>query len=485
MPPSPPESASSAPSRPWRRRSGWRCNPVNVRDAGEIERAVAAFARSPEWRPDRDGERVGDDHHRDLIIALAARHNLPAVYPYRFFVAAGGLISYGPDLVDQYRRAAGYVDRILKGEKPADLPVQAPTKYELVINLKTAKALGLDRAADAARPRRRGDRVKRREFIRLARRRGGCLAAGGAGAAQQPTMPVIGFLYAGSEATPALLAAFRKGLAETGYVEGGNIVVEFRWANNALDRLPDLAADLVRRRVAVIATPGSYQAALAAKAATATIPVVFSTGVDPVAAGLVGSLNRPGGNVTGVNYMQAELAAKQLGILHELLPGATQFAVLINPDNPVVSESAVAELQTAASVIGVKITAIRASSSDEIDTAFTNASKDRIEGLLVSPGPLFGNRRIQITTLAARHAMPTIFYDREFAEVGGLISYGSSLTDQYRQTGIYIGRVLKGERPVNMPVMQAAKFELVINLATRPKLSGLTCQRCCFPEPTT
>ena len=283
-------------------------------------------------------------------------------------------------------------------------------------------------------------------------------------------MPVVGFLYAGSQATASLLAAFRKGLEETGHAEGENVVIEFRWADNDVNRLPELAADLVRQRVAVIATPGSYRAALAAKAATATIPIVFSTGVDPVEAGLVGSLNRPGSNVTGVNYMQAELASKQLGLLHELLPGARRFAVLVNPDSPVVAASAIAELQTAAASIGVQIEPLRASSNDEIDAAFDKVSQQRIEGLLVSPGPLFGNRRVQLTTLAARHAIPTMFYDREFAEAGGLISYGSSLADQYRQTGIYTGRVLKGERPADMPVMRAAKFELVINLATAKTL---------------
>jgi len=284
--------------------------------------------------------------------------------------------------------------------------------------------------------------------------------------AQHPAVPVVGFLYLGSQATAPLLAAFRSGLAEAGYREGQNIAVEYRWANNALDRLPELAADLVRRGVAVIATPGSYQAALAAKAATKTIPIVFSTGVDPIQAGLVGRLNRPGGNVTGVNYMQAELAAKQLGLLHELLPKATRFAVLVNPDNPVVADSAVIELQAAASSIGVQIERLAASSNAEIDQAFATISQRHIEGLLVSPGPLFGNRRVQLVTLAANHAVPTMFYDREFSEIGGLVSYGTSLADQYRQTGIYTGRVLKGEKPADMPVLQATKFELVINQST-------------------
>jgi putative ABC transport system substrate-binding protein len=305
--------------------------------------------------------------------------------------------------------------------------------------------------------------MKRRTFIAAL---GGAAAWPVVARAQQSAIPVIGFLYAGSEATPPLLAAFRNGLAETGHVEGRNVAVEYRWANNALDRLPELAADLVRRRVAVIATPGSYQAALAAKAASATIPIVFSTGVDPVRAGLVSTFNRPGGNVTGINYMQAELAAKQLELLHELLPRATRFAVLVNPDNPVVSGSAIAELQEAASHIGVQIRFLRASNSGEIDAAFADTARERMEGLLVTPGPLFGNRRLQLTGLAAQNAIPTMFYDRQFAEAGGLASYGSSLADQYRQTGIYTGRVLRGERPADIPVLRATKFELVINIKT-------------------
>jgi putative ABC transport system substrate-binding protein len=289
--------------------------------------------------------------------------------------------------------------------------------------------------------------------------------------AQKAAVPVIGYLYSGSEASPLLLAAFRKGLGETGYFEGQNVAVEYRWANNALDQLPELAADLVRRHVAVITTPGSYQAALAAKAATATIPIVFSTGVDPVRVGLVGSLNRPGGNVTGVNYMQAELAAKQLGLLHELLPRATRFAVLVNPSTPVVAQSAVLELQEAASLIGAQVEILRVSSYAEVGDALASISQKRIEALLVSPGQLFGNRA-DLAVLTARWAIPTMYYDREFAEAGGLMSYGSDLADQYHWTGIYTGRVLKGERPADIPVMQATKFELVINLKTA-KVLGL------------
>jgi putative tryptophan/tyrosine transport system substrate-binding protein len=306
--------------------------------------------------------------------------------------------------------------------------------------------------------------VRRRTFIAGL---GGAAAWPLVTAAQQ--VPVVGYLYFGSAATPLLLAAFRKGLGDTGHIEGKNVAIEYRWANNTLDQLPELAADLVRRRVDVIVAPASTQAALAAKAATTTIPIVFSTGVDPVQAGLVASLNRPGGNVTGVNYMQTQLAAKQLGLLHELLPRATRFAVLVNPDNPIATGTTTAELQAASSSIGVQVEVFRASKNDEIEKAFAVISQMRFEALLVSTGQLFSNR-VEFAVLAARYAIPAMYYDREFAEVGGLVSYGSSLADQYRETGTYTGRVLNGERPINMPVMQATKFELVINLKTAKAL---------------
>jgi putative ABC transport system substrate-binding protein len=309
--------------------------------------------------------------------------------------------------------------------------------------------------------------MRRRDFIKAI---GGAAAAWPLGTgAQQPTVPAIGYLYSGSQVSQPLLAAFHKGLGETGFFESQNVTVEYRWANNALDQLPKLAADLVRRRVAVIATPGSYQAALAAKAATATIPIVFSTGVDPVQVGLVASLNRPGGNVTGVNYMQVELAAKQLGLLHELLPRATRFAALVNPNNAAIIQSTVVELKEAASSIGAQIKVFRVGGYVEVDDTLAIILQQRIEALIVSPGQLFGDR-VELAALAARRAIPTMYYDREFAEVGGLISYGSNLADQYHETGIYTGRVLNGDRPVDMPVMQATKFELVINLRTAKSL---------------
>jgi putative tryptophan/tyrosine transport system substrate-binding protein len=306
--------------------------------------------------------------------------------------------------------------------------------------------------------------MRRREFITLV---GGAAMWPVGARAQRAAMPVVGYLYAGSpEQSANLVQAFRKGLSETGYLEGQNVALEYRWAHNAFDRLPELAADLARRGVAVIVTPGSVAAALAAKAATATIPIVFGIGNDAVEAGLVTSLNRPGGNVTGVSYMQGELAAKQLGLLHELLPEATHFAVLVNPNNPLVTKSIVADLEAAASTIGGQIEVLPASSNRDIDAAFASLGQRRPDALLVSPGPLFGNRRVQLATLTTRHLVPAMYYDREFTEVGGLMSYGTSLVDQYRQTGIYAGRVLKGEKPAEMPILRATKFEFVINLQT-------------------
>jgi len=306
--------------------------------------------------------------------------------------------------------------------------------------------------------------MRRREFITLL---GGAAAWPLAAHAQQPALPVIGFLHSASAAAYAApLAAFRKGLSEAGYVEGQNVAIEYRWAEGQNDRLPALAAELVRRRVAVIVTPGSTAATLAAQAATATIPIVFIIGANPVKIGLVASLNRPGGNATGINDFGVEIGAKRLGLLHELLPGAVRFGVLVNPDNPFITESFVTELQMAASAIGRQIEVVTASTNGDIDTAFATLVKKRADALLISPDALFVTRRVQLIMLAVHHTLPALYHRRELAEAGGLMSYGSDLSDQYRQTGLYVSRILKGEKPAEMPVQLPTKFEFVINLQT-------------------
>jgi putative tryptophan/tyrosine transport system substrate-binding protein len=304
--------------------------------------------------------------------------------------------------------------------------------------------------------------MNRRDFITLL---GGAAAWPLAARAQQLAIPVVGYI---SPATPEenanLTAAFRKGLAEAGYVEGRNVQIEYRWANG-LERVPELVADLVSLRVAVIFAPAGILAALAAKAANTTIPLVFSTGGDPVRAGVVASLNRPGGNITGIVDLTMELAAKHVGLLRELLPRSGRFAVLVNPTSPL-AEPTITDVHRAASAIGQEIEILNASSSRDIDAAFASLKQRGIDALLISSDAFFNRRRVQLATLAVRFAVPVIYPFREFAEVGGLLSYGSSLVERDRQAGIYVGRILKGEKPANLPVIQAVKFEFVVNLQT-------------------
>ena len=310
--------------------------------------------------------------------------------------------------------------------------------------------------------------MRRREFITLV---GGAAAAPSllwplAARAQATSLPVVGYLYAGSRGPVApLLAVFRQGLAENGYVEGQNVTIEYRWADGHYERLPELATDLARRQVAVIVTPPSTAAALAAKAATATIPIVFSVTDDPAKLGLVESLARPGGNATGMNFLVAELVAKRLGLLHELVPAAARVGLLVNPDNAN-TESVTRDVTAAATAIGKQIDVLHARDSREIEAAFAALVRNRADALLLGPDTVFINRRIQIVTLAARHAIPAVFPVREYAEAGGLMSYGTSLTETYRQLGVYAGRILKGAKPAELPVVQSTKFELVINLPT-------------------
>ena len=311
--------------------------------------------------------------------------------------------------------------------------------------------------------------MKRREFITLL---GGGVAAWPLAARAQQPMPVVGFLSSSAPVDRArYLTAFGQGLREPGYVEGQNVAIEYRWAQDQADRLPDLAADLVRRQVTVIAahdTPSS----IVAKAATTTIPIVFVSGGDPVKLGLVAGHNRPGGNVTGVTFVIAELGAKQLGLLHELQPGAVRVGVLVDPNFPLI-ESFVSDVQAAASSIRKQIEVLEAPTGRDVDMAFARLAQKPTDALLVAPSPLLNNRRVQLVTLAAYHRVPAIYPQREAAEAGGLMSYGTSLSDAYRRAGVYTGRILKGEKPADLPVIQSSKFEFVINLNTA-KAFGLS-----------
>ena len=305
--------------------------------------------------------------------------------------------------------------------------------------------------------------MKRRTFI---------AALGGAAAwplvarAQQPAMPIVGFLDSRSpEALVDRLRAFRQGLKDTGYVEGENVTIIYRWADNQLDRLPVLAAELVHRPVMVIASSGGLPPALAAKATTTTIPIAFLSADDPVRRGLVASLARPGGNLTGINFLNNELGTKQLELLRELVPTTARVALLLNPANPTGAE-VTNDVEAAARALGVQIQVVHASTSREIDAAFASFVRERPDALFVISDPFFNARRVQLALLAGRHGVPAIYSGREYAEAGGLMSYGSDIADAYRQLGVYAGRILKGAKPADMPVVQSTKFELVINAQT-------------------
>ena len=313
--------------------------------------------------------------------------------------------------------------------------------------------------------------MNKREFITLL---GGAAAWPVAARAQQPAMPVVGLL---DQRSPDELAdrlrGFRQGLKDSDFVEGQNVAIDYRWAQNKEDRLPELAADLVRRRVAVIAATGGIGPTLAAKAATTTIPVVFIVSDDPVRLGLVASLARPGGNLTGINFFNVELTAKRLELLRELVPATTRVAVLINPANTEYTETTVREVGAAARTIGLQIQVLNASTSREIDAAFATIVRERPDALFVGNDAFFNARRVQLALLAGRHGVPAILSDREYAEAGGLMTYGSNIVDVYRQVGVYAGRILKGAKPADLPVVQSTKFELVINAQTA-RMLGLT-----------
>jgi putative ABC transport system substrate-binding protein len=311
--------------------------------------------------------------------------------------------------------------------------------------------------------------MRRREFITLL---GGAAVTWPFTVRAQPELPVIGLLNSTSaEAYATRIAAFRQGLSETGYIEGRNVMIEYRWANGQYDRLPGMAADLVRRKVAVIAAI-TTPSALAAKAATATIPIVFEMGTDPVAVGLVESLSRPGGNLTGVSLLSVELASKRLELLHEIVPTATIVAALLNPTNPN-AETLSRELQAAARTLGLQLHVLHASAEGDFDMVFATILKLRAGGVMIGSDPFFNGRSKQLAELALHYAVPTIYQYRAFAAAGGLMSYGSSFTEPLRQTGAYTGRILKGEKPADLPVQQSTKVELIINLKTAKTL-GIT-----------
>jgi putative tryptophan/tyrosine transport system substrate-binding protein len=312
--------------------------------------------------------------------------------------------------------------------------------------------------------------MRRRQFITLL---GGAAGWPLTARAQQTVMPVIGFLDPRSPDTLAdILRIFRQGLKETGYIEGENMSIEYRWAEYQYDRLPKLAADLAGRRVAVIAATGGAAPALAARSATTTIPIVFLAAEDPVRLGLVASLARPGGNLTGINIFNAELTTKRLEFLRELVPAATRVAVLVNPADASNTEATLRDVETAARAMGLQIRVLNASSIREIDAAFASFVRDRPDALFVGADPFFNSRRMQLAILAARHAVPATLANRDLVEAGGLMSYGSNIRDAFRQVGVYVGRILRGAKPADMPVIQASKFELVIN-AQAARMLGL------------
>ena len=311
--------------------------------------------------------------------------------------------------------------------------------------------------------------MRRREFISLI---GGAAATWPLAAqAQQPTLPVVALVNLRlAEASVLLANAFRKGLDEAGYVEGQNVTVEYNWLEGRFDRLPSLMADLAHRRVAVIATPGNILAAQAAKAATTTIPIVFAIGDDPVKLGLVASLARPGGNVTGYNFLLAEVGTKRLELLHGLVPKAVRFAMLVNPENVPIAARTLREVPEGARAIGLQLQILNASTADEIEAAFVTLVREQIEALFVAPDPYFISQRAQFATLTARYRIPAAYSTREDVEAGGLMSYGTDNREAYRQVGIYTGRILKGAKPADMPVLQSTKFEFLINAQTAKAL---------------
>ena len=441
---------------------------VDVGDVADISRAFDAFAGAS-----ADGVIVLPGPvmliNREQIVATAARQRVPAIYPFRYFITSGGLVSYSVDLSDLYRRAASYVDRILRGEKPTDLPVQQPTKFELVINLKTAKALGLDSAAVAARPRRRGDRMKRREFITLL---GGAATTWPLAAhAQQAPRPVIGLLGSGTAAAQSeWTAALLQRLRELGWSEGRNLTIEYRWGEGRTERFSEIAAEFVQRKVTIILTHNTPPT-LAAKQATSSIPIVFATAGDPIGAGIVASLARPGGNITGLSSQTPDAAGKKLELFRQVVPGLHRLATLADVDNPYVALD-LRQIKESASTLGIEVATFEIRRSEELESAF-DALKQRVDALYVLPVPLLFANRGRISALALSARLPTLHGVREYVEAGGLMSYGPNWPHMWRRAADLVDKILRGAKPGDIPVEQPTEFDLVINLTTAKAL-GLT-----------
>ena len=394
------------------------------------------------------------------IGALLFKYRIPAISELRDLARSGAVLSYGPNLFESTRRQVYFVDRILRGSKPADLPVEEATNLELVINVKTAKAFGLD-----MRPRcslaLTSDRIKRRrEFITLM---GGAAAWPLAARAQQTGMPVIGILGASSaEASEVAVVAFRQGLGEIGYVEGRNVTIEYHWSDGQYDRASPMLLDMVRRRVSVIVTLFGTRNAVFAKEATSAIPIVFYVGTDPVEAGLVASLNRPGGNLTGATDLAVELGPKRIELLRELLPNLTTVATFVNTASPA-SVALGQEVEVATKHLGMNFQAINVTVQSDFESAFDGLRRNRVGSLLVSGDFLYSSSRDLIVSLAVDYHIPVIYYSREYVDAGGLMSYGPSAKALSRQVGSYVGQILKGTKPSDLRVIQPTVFELVIN----------------------
>ncbi|HEV2054419.1 MAG TPA: ABC transporter substrate-binding protein, partial [Methylomirabilota bacterium] len=410
-------------------------------------------------------------NERRHLVDLAAKNRLPAVYASRDYVDAGGLMAYGPNFADMFRRAATYVDKILKGAKPADLPVEQPTKFELVINLKAAKALGLTIPQSVLG--RADEVIDRRRFLTGT---GAVLLVAPVAAEAQQAAKVarIGYLAGNVSASPHLNEAFRQGLRDLGYVEGRNVVIEYRDAEGKLERLPALAAELVALKVDVIVAGGTPQA-LAAKQATRTLPIVFAAAADPVASGLVTSLARPGGNVTGLSQQTSELVGKCLEQLKQAVPGVTRVAVLWQPGafGERTEKDMLKGVEVAARALGVRLQFVEARGPADFDRAFSDMTRARAGALTVLTSTMFVNERRRLVDLAAKNRLPAVYPWREGVDAGGLMSYGPNLPDLFRRAATYVDRILKGTKPADLPVEQPTKFELVINLKAAKAL-GLT-----------